>query len=265
MGYPAARALTRISEHYRDRDDARRAGLRYHGGTDIALNTEGKKRYARGEPVYLYAVGAGVVESVNLGDTRKSGVNVYLRLDGDGSRWWYNHNARNLVRPGQRLRDLEPIAVIGATGNVTGPHCHLERHWPRRDVETNPWPYIKDEPDIDGNTSSWQTGTQPAGKGDADTIKEDDVALTSKQEQALNWIADRAGALDLMQSKINQLYDRRSKIDKLDGIATAVDAPAPPVDVTAIADAIIAQVGEGMAGEVADELGKRILNRPGNG
>lgn len=163
MAYPVARRLTRVSGHFGPREpiplgDGRWSPA-FHGGVDFTPNVKGSR-------IPAYAVGAGTVYGINLG-SGAAGLNVMIRLDSDGSLWWYGHLSRVDVVKGQRVRDGQQVGLIGATGNTTGVHLHLERHWPRIDVETDPWPYIKDARDIDGNTSSWQTGNPPVATGDA--------------------------------------------------------------------------------------------------
>jgi len=44
----------------------------------------------------------------------------------DGTEIWYCHQSAFSVQPGDRIRGGHRIGSIGATGNVTGPHLHLE-------------------------------------------------------------------------------------------------------------------------------------------
>lgn len=175
MAYPVARKSTRVSGRFGPRAPIPLPGggssPNFHGGVDFTP-------LVQGSPVPVYAVGAGVVvisdRHVERGD--RSGIDVGIRLDGDRSIWWYGHLSRADVVVGQRVRDGQQIGLIGATGltssggrSVTGVHLHLERHWPSLNAETDPWPYIANERDIDGNTSSWQTGNPPAAVGDSST------------------------------------------------------------------------------------------------
>lgn len=145
MAYPVIRADTRVSEPYRSPAEAKKTGLRIHGGTDIAPK-------AKGTTVPVYAVGKGTViiaDHDNKGDM--SGNDVMILLDGDGSRWWYGHMDSFNVRVGQRVYDGQHIGYMGNTGNSFGVHLHIERHWPKINVETDPWPYLRNEPDINGD------------------------------------------------------------------------------------------------------------------
>jgi len=49
------------------------------------------------------------------------------RLDhGNGVQTWYAHQSEQDVTVGQRVTVGQQIGLSGATGNVTGPHLHLE-------------------------------------------------------------------------------------------------------------------------------------------
>ena len=45
---------------------------------------------------------------------------------GNGYETCYGHNSRLLVNVGQTVRKGQKIALAGATGEATGPHCHYE-------------------------------------------------------------------------------------------------------------------------------------------
>ena len=45
---------------------------------------------------------------------------------GDGVVTRYAHNKKNLVKVGDRVEKGQSIAVMGATGRVTGAHVHFE-------------------------------------------------------------------------------------------------------------------------------------------
>jgi murein DD-endopeptidase MepM/ murein hydrolase activator NlpD len=52
--------------------------------------------------------------------------NAVVILAESGQRMMYAHNLANLVRVGDRVRQGETIAQVGATGRATGPHVHFE-------------------------------------------------------------------------------------------------------------------------------------------
>lgn len=58
---------------------------------------------------------------------RQRGYGLMLTIDhGNGWSTLYAHNSRLLVKEGQRVGSGQPIALVGVSGNATGPHLHLE-------------------------------------------------------------------------------------------------------------------------------------------
>ncbi|WP_405999927.1 M23 family metallopeptidase [Streptomyces sp. NBC_00829] len=89
----------------------------YHTGLDFAAPS--------GTPVK--AVHSGTVKSA--GWSGSYGYRTVLELD-DGTEVWYCHQSSMSVSVGQKVSTGETIGRVGATGNVTGPHLHLEVHTP---------------------------------------------------------------------------------------------------------------------------------------
>jgi len=85
----------------------------FHQGIDYAA--------PRGTPIY--AVADGLVTFVG----RKGGYgNIVEIRHVNGLVTRYAHNTKNLVSEGQRVRQGQKIATVGATGSATGPHVHFE-------------------------------------------------------------------------------------------------------------------------------------------
>jgi murein DD-endopeptidase MepM/ murein hydrolase activator NlpD len=58
----------------------------------------------------------------------------------DGTELWFCHQSSILVRVGQWVTPGQLIGYVGATGNVTGSHLHLEvRPAPERPVDPMAW------------------------------------------------------------------------------------------------------------------------------
>ncbi len=73
----------------------------------------------------VYAIAPGAVDAaVSSGGAAGS----YLRIkDADGSYITYEHLSQFIVTSGSVLAG-QPVAVSGASGNVTAPHLHFQRH-----------------------------------------------------------------------------------------------------------------------------------------
>ena len=71
----------------------------------------------------IRAIAAGVVREA--GYAGSYGNRTIITLPGGGEAW-YCHQTSIAVSPGQRVSVGQPIGTVGATGNVTGAHLHLE-------------------------------------------------------------------------------------------------------------------------------------------
>ncbi len=102
-----------ISSTYGFRESPGGIGSTYHEGIDIAANY--------GVPVA--ATASGVVTQATWVDGY--GYLVEIKHEG-GVVTRYGHNSALLVTPGQEVEQGTAIALVGSTGNSTGPHCHYE-------------------------------------------------------------------------------------------------------------------------------------------
>jgi len=73
----------------------------------------------------IVSVARGVVKSV--GYEGGYGNRTVITLQ-DGTDIWYCHQSRIAVSPGEQVDPGQIIGFTGSTGNVTGPHLHLEVH-----------------------------------------------------------------------------------------------------------------------------------------
>ncbi len=84
-----------------------------HSGSDISATT--------GTPVK--AVVSGNIKSIFVHPSYGTVVRLVRK---DNVEIWYCHLSRPLVLPGQHVDQGTIIGEVGATGNTTGPHLHLE-------------------------------------------------------------------------------------------------------------------------------------------
>jgi len=103
----------RLSSAYGLRLDPFHRTPKFHHGLDIAspVGTE------------IRAVRPGTV--LFSGWKEGYGLTVILSHE-DGYTTQYSHNSRNLVEMGDRVSQEQSIALVGQTGQTTGPHVHFE-------------------------------------------------------------------------------------------------------------------------------------------
>lgn len=102
-----------ISSGYGFRNSPGGIGSTYHEGIDIAADY--------GVPVE--ATASGTVTQAGWVDGY--GNLVEIKHDG-GITTRYGHNSALLVTVGQQVEQGTVVALVGSTGNSTGPHCHYE-------------------------------------------------------------------------------------------------------------------------------------------
>ena len=90
-------------------------GEKIHEGLDIAASVG----------TQIHAPAAGVIVFAG----KKSGYGQIVMVDhGYGLETWYGHTSRILVKPGQKIKRGQTIALIGNSGRSTGSHLHYEVH-----------------------------------------------------------------------------------------------------------------------------------------
>ncbi|WP_431035385.1 M23 family metallopeptidase [Streptomyces sp. P6-2-1] len=117
-----------LTSHFGDGGSMWSSG--HHTGLDFAAPT--------GTP--LKAIHTATVQEA--GWSGAYGYRTVLVLD-DGTELWYCHQSSISVSVGQKVTTGEVIGRVGATGNVTGPHLHLEVH-PAGGAAVDPLPWLQD-------------------------------------------------------------------------------------------------------------------------
>ena len=92
--------------------------------------------FAADEGAELRAIGPG--EVVSTESDGSFGNKTVVKLD-DGTVLWYCHQSEFGAEPGQRLAPGDLVGYLGSTGNVTGPHLHLEVHRGGKPIDPAVW------------------------------------------------------------------------------------------------------------------------------
>ncbi|MFI2765647.1 M23 family metallopeptidase [Streptomyces echinatus] len=104
----------------------------YHTGLDFAAPTG----------TLIKAVHSGTI--TEAGWAGAYGYRTILTLD-DGTELWFCHQSSINVSTGQKVSTGEVIGRVGATGNVTGPHLHLEVHPGGQPTGIDPMAWLRDK------------------------------------------------------------------------------------------------------------------------
>lgn len=260
-----------------------------HLGVDIAAPT--------GSPIR--ALAAGKVKAVRTdsyaGDSRtgllpgRTGNGVYTTHAGFAA--YTGHVSKVLVAAGDTVAAGQVIALVGATGMVTGPHNHQEVHVDGHAVDPRPWlaargvtvgtdpysvAYIKEVQSLlnevakaglvpDGDlgpktiaaVTDYQTsaGLVPDGDPGPKTLASLREAANPQEDQMT---PDQAAALNEIRGNMQNVV-RWLTEGSLPWIATLKEkATTVDVDESALASQIVAAIPDTLAQAVADELAKRL-------
>ncbi len=102
---------------------AYRLTARFGQSSGLWSNTHTGLDFAAPSGTPIYAIGNGVV--TESGFDGAYGYKTVQTL-ADGTEIWYCHQSEISVQVGEKLIQGDQIGRVGSTGNVTGPHLHLE-------------------------------------------------------------------------------------------------------------------------------------------
>ena len=142
-GWPVP-SHSRISSPFGPRRSPGGIGSTNHGGIDIAAPT--------GAPILAARAGR-----VTFSGWQGGFGNTVIIDHGGGWTTLYAHNSRNSVRAGQMVRGGNLIALVGSTGNSTGPHLHFEIR--SGGVRRNPSQFVR----FGMRTADWANGAPASG------------------------------------------------------------------------------------------------------
>lgn len=109
----------------------------YHTGSDFGNNTDGKE---------IHSIGEGTVYCISCKGSSFGNHVVIEHADGYYSLYAHMSNKPKVIK-GQKVNHSTILGNVGSTGNVTGPHLHLEFWkgvpWGSGSQDLNPANYIK--------------------------------------------------------------------------------------------------------------------------
>lgn len=117
----------RLTSEFGPRRDPFDGGRSHHDGIDLATK--------RGSNIYPMAEGV-----VKFSGWMPGYGNVVVVKHEDGLETVYGHNAKNLVKAGQKVSGDDAIATVGSSGRSTGPHVHFEIR--QRGKAVDPVPHL---------------------------------------------------------------------------------------------------------------------------
>ncbi|MCX8026823.1 MAG: M23 family metallopeptidase [Thermodesulfovibrionales bacterium] len=119
----------RITSYFGNREAPRKGDNEHHSGIDISAPSG----------TQILATADGIV---SFSGWSSGNGNVVIIEHGMGYTTLYAHNSKNLVNEGERVKRGDTIALVGSTGNSTGPHLHYEVWYKGKAV--NPMKYLKE-------------------------------------------------------------------------------------------------------------------------
>lgn len=125
LGWPVKGSVT---SKYGERPHPTEQVSDFHTGIDIAAKP-GSNITATSDGIVIFSGRSG------------SNGNLVAIEHGYGYRTYFGHNKKNLVKVGQTVKRGDVIALLGSTGNTTGPHLHYEIWKDGRSI--NPQAYLK--------------------------------------------------------------------------------------------------------------------------
>ena len=109
---------------------------RFGASSGLWSSTHTGLDFAAPEGAEIRSIAPGVV--TQTASDGAFGNKTVVRLD-DGTVLWYCHQSEFGAKKGQRLAPGDLVGYVGSTGNVTGPHLHLEVHPDHKAVDPEPW------------------------------------------------------------------------------------------------------------------------------
>lgn len=266
---PFKRGVSWRSQNFADNPNNGTNGAGGHTGNDDAAPI-GSEVHAAGDGVIEYAGQFDDTYADNLLWLIDFGGNILVLNCGDAEPTFvYAHLSRFLVKPGDRVRKGQVIALSGNSGTrTTGPHLHNEAIAPGYVLNgptlgrVNPDLYLTEWPDDVGGIAAMGESIKPIQEDDvsAQEVMSWPIERTDGQESTVAVELARLGPdlaavkslLESLAPKVDEsMVNDRKQVYSLEGLWGAV-ASTPAPDIAAKLNAA------GIAADVRDELVKLL-------